>query len=598
MSLVVNHNLMAMTAARNLSNVYNRLGNSVSRLSSGLRVNSAADDAAGLAIRELMRSDIAVLNQGIRNASDAISMIQTAEGAMSVIDEKLIRMKELAEQAATGTYTTAQREIMNSEYQAMAAEIDRIANATDFNGVKLLDGSMVQGHQGSGLKIHFGTGNDAAEDYYYVAVGDMRATLETGLRVGNSDDRDTLRTTLLNAASKTASLADSASPTDGLFGIRFTEDFNEENVSAATWNIYGYVDVDASRDSISDIVNEINAGSQATGTVTAKAFSSTGTDNNYYGSQSLTINGYSFTFTTAAFASNNLDTTNKTGVIGLGAGYDTATSVGLAIAAYINANDSDIGAHSTYTTTSGALNIFAYEGGAAGNSIETVTGSTYGITVGQATLSGGGSTPLTASAYYDETNEEWELQIQMNHGGEKYQVQIFSMKGTVTGTTAPSIVGGLISGTSMSVIGGTTGNQQLYGVLPTSLTANSATYASMNEVSEWGQPQNGAGTTEWAGADILTQSAAQQALSAMDLAINKKDTARANLGAIQNRLENTITNLQIQAENLQAAESRISDVDVATEMTEFTRNNILAQAATAMLAQANSLPQLALQLLG
>ena len=87
---------------------------------------------------------------------------------MSVIDEKLIRMKELAEQAATGTYTTAQREIMNSEYQAMADEIDRIANATDFNGVKLLDGSLLTQHGGSGMKIHFGTGNDSDEDYYYM----------------------------------------------------------------------------------------------------------------------------------------------------------------------------------------------------------------------------------------------------------------------------------------------------------------------------------------------------------------------------------------------------------------------------------------------
>ena len=125
MSLVVNHNMMAMNAARNLNVIYNRLAKSTERLSSGLRVNSAADDAAGLAIRELMRADIAVMNQGIRNASDGISMLQTAEGAMQVIDEKLIRMKELAEQAATGTYTTVQREIINSEYQAMAAEIDR-----------------------------------------------------------------------------------------------------------------------------------------------------------------------------------------------------------------------------------------------------------------------------------------------------------------------------------------------------------------------------------------------------------------------------------------------------------------------------------------
>ncbi len=165
MSLVINHNLMAMDAARNLSISYNHLSTSVSRLSSGLRINSAADDAAGLAIREMMRTDIRVLNQGVRNANDAMSLIQTADGALSVVDEKLTRMKELAEQAATGTYTGAQRLIMDSEYQAMASEITRIAMATDFNGVKLLDGSLsgsaLDGSQQ--MKIHFGTGNSSAE---------------------------------------------------------------------------------------------------------------------------------------------------------------------------------------------------------------------------------------------------------------------------------------------------------------------------------------------------------------------------------------------------------------------------------------------------
>ncbi|WP_443093413.1 flagellin N-terminal helical domain-containing protein, partial [Fundidesulfovibrio magnetotacticus] len=105
MSLVINHNLMAMNAARNLSQSYSDLGVSTRRLSSGLRVGTAADDAAGLAVRELMRADIASLNQGVRNANDAVSMIQTADGALGVIDEKLIRMKELATQASTGTYT-------------------------------------------------------------------------------------------------------------------------------------------------------------------------------------------------------------------------------------------------------------------------------------------------------------------------------------------------------------------------------------------------------------------------------------------------------------------------------------------------------------
>ena len=139
--LSVNHNLMAYGVSRQLSAHYDSLADSVRRLSTGLRVEQAADDAAGLAIRELMRADIRALGQGARNANDAVSLIQTADGALQIIDEKLIRMKELAEQAATGTYDSTQRLIIDSEFQQMASEIDRIAKATEFNGVKLLDGS-------------------------------------------------------------------------------------------------------------------------------------------------------------------------------------------------------------------------------------------------------------------------------------------------------------------------------------------------------------------------------------------------------------------------------------------------------------------------
>jgi flagellin len=189
MSLVINHNMMAMNAARNLGESYGRLSNSVRRLSSGLRIGTAADDAAGLAIRELMRAEIAGLNQGIRNANDAISLLQVADGALQVIDEKLIRLKELAEQAATGTYNSDQRLMIESEYQAMASEITRIANGTDFSGVHLLNGNLSgPDHNGSGLqstgklKIHFGTGNDSAEDYYYITIGNATAS---ALGIGN-----------------------------------------------------------------------------------------------------------------------------------------------------------------------------------------------------------------------------------------------------------------------------------------------------------------------------------------------------------------------------------------------------------------------------
>ena len=191
MSLVINHNLMATNAARNLGASFNALAVSVRRLSSGLRVGIAADDAAGLAVRELMRADIAALNQGVRNANDAISLIQTADGALQVIDEKLIRMKELAEQAATGTYNSDQRLMIDSEYQAMASEITRIANATDFNGIHLLNGNLSganSAHNGAGMtstgpmKIHFGTANDCSEDYYYISIGNSTAS---ALGIGN-----------------------------------------------------------------------------------------------------------------------------------------------------------------------------------------------------------------------------------------------------------------------------------------------------------------------------------------------------------------------------------------------------------------------------
>ena len=187
--MYINHNSMATNVANNLTSHYSDLKTSTERLSTGLRVNSAADDAAGLAIRELMRTDITALQQGVRNANDAISLLQTADGALAVIDEKLTRMKELAEQAATGTYDSTQRLMIESEYQAMASEITRIANATDFNGIHLLDGNLSSDtHDGSTMtstgkmKVHFGSANDSAEDYYYIQIGTSTAS---ALGVGN-----------------------------------------------------------------------------------------------------------------------------------------------------------------------------------------------------------------------------------------------------------------------------------------------------------------------------------------------------------------------------------------------------------------------------
>lgn len=148
--LTVRNNLLAINASRHLGKSYNALADSVERLSSGLRINGAKDDAAGLAVRELMKADIAVLQQGARNALDGISMLQTFEGAMGTIDEALIRMKQLAEQAVTGSYSYAQRAIMNHEFEEMASEINRIAGATEFNDNRLLNSASAS------ITIQFG----------------------------------------------------------------------------------------------------------------------------------------------------------------------------------------------------------------------------------------------------------------------------------------------------------------------------------------------------------------------------------------------------------------------------------------------------------
>ncbi len=397
MSLVINHNLMAQNAARNLSNQFGALAVSTRRLSSGLRITMASDDAAGLAVREMMRADIAALNQGVRNANDAISLIQTADGALSVIDEKLIRMKELAEQASTGTYSSDQRIIIDSEYQAMALEITRIANATDFNGIYLLNGSLsADSHDGSGmvstgkLKVHFGPANDSAEDYYYIQIGSATAS---SLGLGGS-----------------AATA----------GEPMTE---AEYVAANGLVLQGS----------GQIQNYWNAGT---------AYANTPAE------------------VQALFANGTMATR-----------YSSAPPNGPAFLI-----------------------------------VQGIDGDTY---------------VLQASS--------WGL--------------------------GPAYIG----------------------------------YENLT---------NPPGAAATGASSISTQELAQQALQTLQNAIISKDKIRANLGAMQNRLENTITNLQIQAENLQRAESQISDVDVATEMTEFVRRQILSQSAVAMLAQANSLPRLALQLIG
>jgi len=618
MSLVINNNMMAANAARNLNTIYGRLNTSVQRLSSGLRINSAADDAAGLAIREMMRADIATTKQGIRNAADAISLIQTADGALAVIDEKLTRMKELAEQAATGTYTTVQRDIINSEYQAMAAEIDRIANATNFNGIKLLDGSISNQHGGQGLKVHFGVSNKAAEDYYFINIGDARATSSTGLRVGGDAKNDiwaqgaAASGPMAGPGCCTAgfpSLNGNAGFTSGqVFAYGYNWDWKENDDTQLLTGKYtaGMYRVNSS-DSLQDLVNKVNAGTQSRVGIHFSA----GTTNAMLSGQGATdVSGFAVCVGNETYAwgnSANIKThTDSTNSLNLIEGNSTALAGKQLVSAINNNVDSEFWA--MWDATGNTAYVFAKEGGdnnhlracevagkgnatsanhltSVSNRVSFETVSTGLMTSAGAQFSLGGEkwgTMLPVQTKSTQGHEVWNVTLNGRDVGKERDLWIANI-----GAGRPGVydfdtgeLNGASSGSSFQLIG----------------MDNISNILSMDRDS-FIEVQNAA-DAPWAGAEVRTQSSAQESLDALTEAIVKKDKIRADLGAMQNRLENTMTNLEIQAENLQASESRISDVDVATEMTEFTRNNILTQAATSMLAQANSLSQLALSLLG
>lgn len=180
MALIIASNPLAGLTNNYLKNISFDLSNTVTRIASGLRINHASDDPAGFAVAESMRANIASYSQGERNLEDAISLVQTASGSLDIIDEQLVLMKELAEEAASSTYSSEQRIIMQSEFSSLGSEIDRIANATTFNGIKLLDGSLkatstMANSSGwleanSGLKIHFGPTANRNADYYYISM--------------------------------------------------------------------------------------------------------------------------------------------------------------------------------------------------------------------------------------------------------------------------------------------------------------------------------------------------------------------------------------------------------------------------------------------
>ena len=397
--MIINHNMNAMNAHRNMGSTTVSQGKSMEKLSSGLRINRAGDDAAGLAISEKMRSQIRGLNQASRNAQDGISMIQTAEGALSETQAIGQRMRELAVQSANGTYTDEDRELINQEFNQLKSEIDRIANDTEFNGSKVLNGDK------SGEKIEFYTGS-------------ITSTAATG---GTSLDA----TNAANVFLKT-DLENVNTLGEGTFHLKLTVDGNEAKIELT--------DTSKFNDNKEYVVDSITV------------------DISKDDEQTITLGGADFKL---AKLKTHIQDAN----------------------------------------------------------VETVD--------------------LTLNNKVTEKTDGVELQVGAN-------------------------------------------KDQMIGV----------------SIGNMGSRELGLG-----GVNVSTAEDAKDAIGRLDEAVSRISAQRADLGAAQNRLEHTIASTDNTAENLQAAESRIRDVDMAKEMMNLTKLNVLQQASQSMLAQANQAPQQVLSIL-
>ena len=481
MASVINTNTASLNAQRNLSTSQSALSTSLQRLSSGLRINSAKDDAAGLAISERFTSQIRGLDQAKRNANDGVSLLQTAEGSLQSTGNILQRVRELSVQSSNATNSAGDRKAIQAEVGQLLSEADRISQTSEFNGLKLLDGS-------------FGT-----------------ASFQVGANAGQTIQATTANFRTSNYGNNQAT---SSAPTTITTGTAY---------SGGTFDIQGL----------------------QSATITAKT-----TDT----AQSLaaTING----------------STDKTGVTATAKTEESAKFVAGKVYSLAVASDNATASNVTFTVGA-ALNA---SGLASAVSAFNDVSSTTGVT-----------------AKLNDTNDGLVL---TNTSGN-------NIKLTNNSTDAAS----LITAASIDSAGGvgTTAS-----IAATGDTATTMGYISMNSDKGFSLGNVTAGNGVLAGAaslksvasiDVSTVSGSNDALKILDSALSSVNGQRASFGALQSRFETAVSNLESTSENLSASRSRIQDTDFASETAKLTRGQILQQAGTAMLAQANSLPNGVLSLL-
>ncbi len=484
MALSVNTNTASLTVQKNLNKASDSLSTAMTRLSSGLKINSAKDDAAGLQISNRLTSQINGLSVAVKNANDGISIAQTAEGAMQESTNILQRMRELALQSANGSNSSDDRTSLQSEYTQLTSELTRIANTTTFGGRNLVDGSF-----GS---TAFQIGANANETIN-VTLGDVSASAIGSQQV------------------KSIGVAVSATGVAG-GAIKVTGGGATKDVT---------IDAKASAKTIASQLNGAVPG------LTAKA-----------STEASFVVGAGAAATPATFTMKvgSSETVSMVGVT------DTAS-----LADQLNSNAAKLGISVSYDSKAGTLSVKSDTGENIVFGVDTsVTGAAAAAaTVTVATKNASG-TPGTAVGIADTFIATGAVSLDSAKG--------YSVAGVgVTGLFATGTAG-----------------------------ASSSKASDLTSVSE---------------TDITTAFNAQNAIAALDKAISNIDAQRADLGAVQNRFDSTVSNLQSISENSSAARSRIQDADFASETAELTKQQTLQQASTAILSQANQLPSSVLKLL-
>ncbi|AXA79076.1 flagellin FliC [Achromobacter xylosoxidans] len=563
MAAVINTNYLSLVAQNNLNKSQSALGTAIERLSSGLRINSAKDDAAGMAIANRFTSNVRGLTQASRNANDGISLAQTTEGAAAEITTHLQRVRELAVQAGNGSYSQEQKDSIQDEINQRLADIDRISQQTDFNGVKVLSANAQP------LTLQVGA-NDGETITLNLSEISAKTLGLDGFNVNGSGVTENRSATVsdLQAAGGVTVAANewqvttthAAATADQVFGK--LENGNKVTVgTAATGTIYTYDAAnknftfsDKSASNAASVTTLATTLRPATGTTTGVYTHSNGTSSTSFevdATGAVKING------TAAFldAAGNLTTNSAGGTAATldgvlqAAGGNTAAAGSSSVAingkTYSNVAGTGVALQFTNTIASDALlaNVKAH---AAANDVTVTLGS--GITSATVNFTAGTSTNTFVddkSAFTTLANYTTNYAVDPNNG------KVTVKSGTGSGDYAPKI------GEEAKVSSG--------GKLTTDATSKGS----------------------------LTE----DPLKTLDAAFTVLNKLTGELGAVQNRLESTIANLDNVVNNLSSARSRIQDADYATEVSNMSRAQILQQAGTSVLAQANQVPQTVLSLL-